>query len=55
MIVGNMSDAEIAFALDVEPSVVDKVVKDLFSKLGATDIKAATAIATKLNLINLEP
>ncbi len=55
MIVGNMSPSEIAFALDVEQSVVIETSKSIFEKLGARDAKSAAEIATKLGVIKLEP
>lgn len=55
MIVGNMSASEIAFALDVEQSAVIETSENIFCKLGASDAKSATEIATKLNLVKLEP
>lgn len=55
MIVGNMSASEIAFALDVEQSVVVEASENIFGKLGATDTKSVNEIAIKLNLVKLEP
>lgn len=54
MIVGNMSSSEIAFALDVEVSVVSETSENIFHKLGATDSMSATEIATKFKLIKLK-
>lgn len=55
MIVGNMSATEIAFALDVELSAVIETRENIFFILGASDARSATEIATKLNLVKLEP
>lgn len=54
MIVGNMSPSEIAFALDVEQSAVIETSEDIFGKLGASDVRSATDIAAKLNLLKLK-
>jgi DNA-binding NarL/FixJ family response regulator len=54
MIVGNMSTSEIAFALDVEQSVVIEASENIFTKLGASDAKSATEIAAELKLVKLK-
>lgn len=54
MIVGNMSDCEIAFALDVEPRALEEMNGGLFSKLGASDRAAAADTALSLGLVKLE-
>lgn len=54
MIVGNMSDAEIAFALDMERSSVGELNQIIFNKLGTSDRAAAAEIAVKLELVKLE-
>lgn len=50
-----MSANEIAFALDVEKTVVDEVSKRIFKKLGVGDTKSASEIAAKHRLVRLEP
>lgn len=55
MIVGNMSPSEIAFALDVDRSVVIATSEKIFCKLGVSDARSATEIAARLNLVRLEP
>lgn len=55
MTVGNMSASEIAFALDVDPSVVIATSEKIFLKLGVSDARSAAEIAAKLNLVKLEP
>jgi DNA-binding NarL/FixJ family response regulator len=54
MIVGNMSVSEIAFALDVEKSVIDKTRENIFGKLRVHDSSSASEIAAKLKLVNTE-
>lgn len=55
MIVGNMSASEIAFALDVDRSVVAATSERIFHTLGVSDAGSAIEIAEKLNLVQLEP
>ncbi|MFN0138706.1 MAG: hypothetical protein ACKVQW_01300 [Pyrinomonadaceae bacterium] len=55
MTVGNMSASEIAFALDVDRSVVIATSEKIFHKLGVSDARSATEIAAKLELLRLEP
>jgi DNA-binding NarL/FixJ family response regulator len=54
MIVGNMSDAEIAFALDMEQSSVEQINRQIFRRLGAADRAAAAEAALRLGLVKLE-
>jgi DNA-binding NarL/FixJ family response regulator len=54
MVVGNMSGREIAFALDVEPTVLEEISKGICSKLGESDRVAAAEAALRLGLIKLE-
>lgn len=54
MIVGNMSEREIAFALDVEPSVLEEMKGALFPKLGASDRVGAAERALAFGLVKPE-
>lgn len=54
MIVGNMSDAEIAFALDMETLSVEQINRRIFYKLGAVDRTAVPDLAMKFDLVKLE-
>lgn len=54
MIIGNMSDAEIAFALDMELLSVEQVNQQIFRKLGAADRAVAADLAVKLDLVKTE-
>jgi DNA-binding NarL/FixJ family response regulator len=49
-----MSVSEIAFALDVEKSVIDKTMENIFGKLRVHDSSSASEIAAKLKLVNTE-
>lgn len=54
MIVGGMSDREIAFALDASDDLVEKRLRDIFDKIGVSDIDAAATIAIKRGLVKIE-
>lgn len=54
MIVGGMSNKEIAFALDVTENTVKTHVQNLFSKLGVSDRTSAATLALKRGLIRAD-
>ncbi len=54
MIVGGMSNKEIAFALDVSENTVKTHVQNLFSKLGVSDRTSAATLALKRGLIRAD-
>ena len=54
MIVGQMSDKEIAFALDVSENTVKTHIKNIFDKIGATDRTSAAALAIKRKLVRVD-
>jgi DNA-binding NarL/FixJ family response regulator len=54
MIVGGMSDAEIAFALDASNPDVDIQIKEILLKIGARDRAAAASVALEKDLIRAE-
>lgn len=54
MIVGAMSNKEIAFALDVSENTVKTHVKNIFGKLEVSDRTAATTVAIKRGLVRID-
>ena len=54
MIVGGMSNKEIAFALDVSENTVKSHVKNIFEKLGISDRTSAATMAIKRGLVRVD-
>ena len=54
MIVGAMSDMEIAFALDVSESIIKLHVRNIFKKLEIADRTSAAAEAIKRGLVRTD-
>jgi len=54
MIVGGMSNKEIAFALDVSENTVKTHVKNIFDKIGVSDRTSAATTAIKRGLIRVD-
>ena len=54
MIVGNMTDNEIAFALDISENTVKTHFKNIFGKLGVFDKTDATDFAIKNGLMRID-
>ncbi|MCU0239645.1 MAG: response regulator transcription factor [Pyrinomonadaceae bacterium] len=54
MIVGAMSNKEIAFALDISENTVKTHVKNIFGKLDVSDRTAATTVAIKRGLVRID-
>lgn len=54
MIVGRMSDGEIAFALDISDLELKAARRTLFGKLDVTDSSAAREMALKRRMIRTE-
>ena len=54
MIVGRMSDKEIAFALDVSESTVEMHIKNIFDKIGVSDRTSAATTAIKQGLVRVD-
>ncbi len=54
MIVGGMSNKEIAFALDVSENTTKTHVKNIFDKLGVSDRTSATTTAIKRGLVRID-
>lgn len=54
MIVGQMSDKEIAFALDLSENVVQTHVKNIFDKIGVSDRTSAATTAIKQGLVKVD-
>jgi DNA-binding NarL/FixJ family response regulator len=54
MVVGAMTNKEIAFALDVSENTVKTHVKNIFGKLNVSDRTAATTIAIKRGLVRID-
>jgi DNA-binding NarL/FixJ family response regulator len=54
MMVGEMTDNEIAFALDITENTVEKHFKNIFGKLKAGDKNAAKAIAIKSGFVRID-
>lgn len=55
MIVGGMSNKEIAFALDVSENTVKTHVKNIFDKIGVSDRTSAATTAIKRGLVRVDP
>ncbi len=54
MVVGAMSNKEIAFALDVSENTVKTHVKNIFGKLDVSDRTAATTTAIRRGLVRMD-
>ena len=54
MIVGGMSNKEIAFALDVSENTVKTHVQNIFGKIGVSDRTSAATTAIKRGLVRLD-
>jgi DNA-binding NarL/FixJ family response regulator len=54
MIVGGMSNKEIAFALDVTENTVKTHVKNIFDKIGVSDRTSAATMAIKRGLVRAD-
>lgn len=54
MIVGGMSNKEIAFALDISENTVKTHVKNIFGKIGVSDRTSAAGIAIKRGLVRVD-
>ena len=54
MIVGGMSNKEIAFAQDITENTVKTHVKNIFDKLGVSDRTSATTTAIKRGLVRID-
>ena len=54
MIVGGMSNKEIAFALDVSENTIKTHVKNIFDKIGVSDRTSAATTAIKRGLVRVD-
>jgi DNA-binding NarL/FixJ family response regulator len=54
MVVGAMTNKEIAFALDISENTVKTHVKNIFGKLNVSDRTAATTLAIKRDLVQID-
>lgn len=54
MIVGGMSNKEIAFALDISENTVKTHVKNIFGKIGVSDRTSAATMAIKRGLVRVD-
>lgn len=54
MIVGGMSNKEIAFALDITENTVKTHVKNIFEKIGVSDRTSASTLAIKRGLVRID-
>ncbi len=54
MIVGGMSNREIAFALDISDNALKTYLRSIFEKLTASDRKEATKIAIERGLVRVK-
>jgi DNA-binding NarL/FixJ family response regulator len=54
MIVGGMSNKEIAFALDITENTVKSHVQNLFGKIGVSDRTSAATLAIKRGLVRVD-
>jgi DNA-binding NarL/FixJ family response regulator len=54
MVVGAMSNKEIAFAMDISENTVKTHVKNIFDKLGVSDRTAATTTAIRRGLVRMD-
>lgn len=53
MIVGGMSNKEIAFALDISENTVKSHVQNIFGKIGVSDRTSAAGVAIKRGLVRI--
>ena len=54
MIVGGMSNKEIAFALDVSENTVKTHIQNIFGKIGVSDRTSAATTAIKRGLVRVD-
>ena len=54
MVVGGMSNKEIAFALDVSENTVKTHVQNIFGKIGVSDRTSAAGVAIKRGLVRVD-
>ena len=54
MIVGGMSDREVAFALDIRENTVKTHITNVFDKMGASDRASAATLAIKHGLVKID-
>ena len=54
MIVGGMSNKEIAFALDISENTVKTHVKNIFDKIGVSDRTSAATLAIRRGLVRVD-
>lgn len=54
MIVGGMSNKEIAFALDISENTVKTHVQNIFGKIGVSDRTSAATVAIKRGLVRID-
>ena len=54
MIVGGMSNKEIAFALDITENTVKTHIKNIFDKIGVSDRTSAATLAIKRGLVRID-
>jgi len=54
MIVGGMSNKEIAFALDISENTVKTHVQNIFGKIGVSDRTSAAGVAIKRGLVRVD-
>jgi DNA-binding NarL/FixJ family response regulator len=54
MIVGGMSNKEIAFALDISENTVKTHARNIFDKLGVSDRTSAATLAIKRGLVRID-
>ena len=54
MIVGGMSNKEIAFALDISENTVKTHTRNIFDKLGVSDRTSAATTAIKRGLVRTD-
>ncbi len=54
MIVGGMSNREIAFALDISDNALKRYLRSIFEKLTVSDRREATKIAIERGLVRVK-
>ncbi|HCA57459.1 MAG TPA: DNA-binding response regulator, partial [Blastocatellia bacterium] len=54
MIVGGMSNKEIAFALDVSENTIKSHIQNIFGKLGVSDRTSAATTAIKRGMVRVD-
>ena len=54
MIVGGMSNKEIAFALDISENTVKTHIKNIFDKIGVSDRTSAATLAIRRGLVRID-